>query len=301
MKIFDLHCDTVSACLANGKSLLENDLQLDLMRGKGFESWIQVFAFFVETKLGGSEDAYQHFLKQLSLFTRELEAHSDMLTLYEPNIATTPYKCNAILAIEGGHVLNSKLSRISELKKLGISILTLVWNGDNEIACGIGGSDSGITEFGKAAIAELEKNSITVDISHLNEKGIEDVFNLAKKPIVATHSNARNVHDTPRNLYDYQLKYLIENNGLCGFNFYPPFVTGNEDYTLDDMKRHLDHILSLGGENILAIGSDFDGASMPTFLRDITGLYSLYNNVVEWYGNQIADKIFYDNGSGFFA
>ncbi len=298
MRLFDLHCDTITECLEKGQSLEKNQLQLDLERGNQLGTWVQVFAFWLDTHYRG-EEAYNHFLKQREVLLSEIKCHSDKIDLYHTGKDITEGKCSALMSVEGGHVLGGKIERIHDLKQLGISFLTLVWNEDNEIGCGAKGSDRGLTGFGREAIIELERNNIIVDISHLNEKGVDEVFKLAKKPLVATHSNSRAIHDNKRNLHDYQLKYLIENKGLCGFNFYPVFVNGKEDCAIEDFKRHLDHILVLGGENILSLGSDFDGAPMPSFLKGIDALYIFYGNVVKWYGKKIADKLFYENARQF--
>ncbi|MEG0691509.1 MAG: membrane dipeptidase [Oscillospiraceae bacterium] len=298
MRLFDLHCDTITECLDKGKSLVTNDLQLDLERGNQLGTWVQVFACWLDTKYV-KEDAYNRFLQQRALLLHEIDNHPNQIGLYHTGTQVTQHKCLAILSVEGGHVLGGKLEHIQDLKELGVSFLTLVWNGDNEIGCGAKGSDRGLTSFGREAVAELENRNIIIDISHLNEKGTEDVFGLVKKPLVATHSNSRLIHDNKRNLYDEQIRYLIANDGLCGFNYYPVFVNGKEDCTIDEFKRHLDHILSIGGEDILSLGSDFDGASMPSFLKGIDSLYIFYGNVLKWYGEKVADKLFYENAKRF--
>lgn len=298
MRLFDLHCDTITECLDKEKSLAKNDLQLDLTRGNQLGTWVQVFAFWLDTRFVG-EEAYRRFLAQRAFLLGELERHPDLVTLYHTGAKVQENKCSALMSVEGGHVLGGKLERIALLKQLGISFLTLVWNGDNELGCGTGGGDGGLTDFGRAAIAELERENIILDLSHLNQKGTEDVFRLAKKPLVATHSNSRFIWNHKRNLDDHQLQYLIENEGLCGFNYYPVFVNGEADCDLEAFKRHLDHLLVLGGEDILSLGSDFDGAAMPTFLKGIEALYMFYDSVVKWYGETIADKLFYENAKRF--
>ncbi|WMJ23941.1 membrane dipeptidase [Paludicola sp. MB14-C6] len=298
MHIFDLHCDTITECLRLNKSLNDNDLHLDLKRGNQYERWIQTFAFWINDCYRG-EEAFHQFMLQRNLLMNELEAYPNEFERYQIGKEPTPHKCNVIMAVEGGHVLGGDLHKIEQLSKLGVSYLTLTWNDDNEIGCGAKGSNTGLTAFGKDVVRELERCNIVVDISHLNEAGFWDVCEIATKPIIATHSNARAIHDNKRNLYDDQLTYIIQHNGICGINFFPEFINGTKDATLDDIKRHVDHILSLGGENILAIGSDFDGALMPKILSGVQTLYILYENMVKWYGEKIAEKIFYKNAKYF--
>lgn len=292
---FDLHCDTLSACEANGLSLYENNLHIDIKRGTALAAgpgcWSQVFACFLPDALSVDE-AWALFLRQREVLLTALSLHPEQASTENSTI------CKAILAIEGGRLIGNDHTKIKLLSKMGVRLLTLVWNGENDLARGASspGKMLGLTAFGKEAIPTLEDNGIIVDISHLSDKGVEDVFSIAKKPVVATHSNARSICNHARNLNDQQLTHLIKTNGLCGINFFPPFVKeDSNDYTLQELHAHIDHILSLGGEDILAIGSDFDGASMPSFIPDISGLYSLYSAVVGWYKKPVADKIFYKN------
>lgn len=298
MFLFDLHCDTITECLCKNQSLIKNSLYIDIERGVKFEKWIQTFAFWIDDTYRG-EPAYQRYLSQREILNRAIENNIGTLCLYKGEKEITPYKCHVILAVEGGHVLGGKLSRIAELKSAGVSYLTLVWNSDNELGSGVLGSGNGLTPFGKEAVTELEKCNIIVDVSHLNELGFDDVCSIAKKPIIATHSNSRVIHDNKRNLLDYQLEYIIKHKGLCGINFYPVFVNGGDDCTYDDLVRHIDHILALGGEDILAIGSDFDGAKMPKILSGIDKMESFYEHLLKIYSSSMVDKIFYHNAKCF--
>lgn len=297
MKVFDLHCDTLSVCLENKAELYENNFQLDIKRGIKNEEYIQTFACFVPDNLRG-DAAYDYFLRERSVLTAAIEKH-DEITWYNSDKPIKKNHCHAILSIEGGCVIKGDVSLIPKIKNLGVSIFGMVWNGDNELASGIGGSENGLTEIGRAAVRELEKNNIIVDISHLNVRGTDELLEMAEKPPVATHSNSFSICGSRRNLQDYQIKKLIDKQGLCGINFYPAFINNTNECELDEFKPHIDNFLSLGGEDILALGSDFDGASMPHEMQGAEGLYRLYENVVKWYGDAVADKIFFENAKRF--
>lgn len=296
--LFDLHCDTITECKRLGKSLIHNDLHIDVDRGNQNDRWVQTFAFWLDDSYRG-DSAYQHFLSQRDFLLGEIKANPQHLCLYHTGNEIKQNQCNVIMAVEGGHVLGGKLSRVEELKKLGVSYLTLVWNSDNEIGCGAQGSADGLTSFGKEVVREMERQGIIVDISHLNEAGFDDVCHIATKPIIATHSNARAICEHNRNLRDSQLEYLIQNKGLCGINLYPLFINGTMDCTFDDIIKHIEHILSLGGEHILAIGTDFDGAKMSTAINGIERLYSFYEYMLKWYDSNLLNKIFFENAKQF--
>lgn len=298
MYLFDLHCDTITECKKLNKSLIENDLHIDVDRGNKYEKWVQTFAFWLDDSLKG-ENAYQHFLDQRELLLNQINQNKEKICLYETGKEIEKNKCNVIMAVEGGHVLGGKIERVKELKKLGVSYLTLVWNSYNEIGSGVLGNGKGLTPFGKDVIKEMERVNIIVDVSHLNEVGFDDVCNIATKPIIATHSNAKSICNHDRNLNDNQLKYLIDHNGLCGINFYPLFINQADDCKYDDIIKHIEYILALGGKDILSIGTDFDGAKMPTQINGVERLYSFYEFMLKWYDNKILNKIFFENANNF--
>lgn len=298
MYIFDLHCDTLTACLNNYLSLIENKMQLDVTRGNGFDKWIQTFACFLDDSLQGAA-AWSHFEKQRKLLIDTVAANGDKITIYNGKIEPKKGQCTALLAVEGGQVLGGNLNNVSRLKEMGVAFLTLTWNKENEIGCGSRGNGGGLTTFGKQVIPEMERCNVIVDVSHLNEEGFSDVCELATKPIIATHSNARSVHEEGRNLRDQQLDYIIKCHGLCGINFYPAFVNGQEDCGYTDLRRHIDHIFTLGGEDIIALGSDFDGAPMPAMLNGVETLHAFYDEMLKWYDTSVVNKIFYQNAKNF--
>lgn len=301
MKYFDLHCDTATAAYVHDCNLFENIGHVDLKRGSAFDTWVQVFAIFINDDYRGN-DALERFNQIHAFISRTIEGNEDKFNLIQNNgsFEVKPNICNMIISVEGGCVLTGSLENISMLKQHNIKLLTLTWNGDNELGSGVLGSGGRLTRFGVDCIRELERNNIAIDISHLNERGVDDVFTHARQPLLASHSNSFECCDHIRNLNKSQIKYLIENNGLCGLNLYTKFLTHKDECTLDDFHRHIDYILSLGGENILAIGSDFDGAVMPDFCKDISCIQALDKCVSKWYNKEIAEKIFYTNAYNFF-
>lgn len=300
MRLFDLHCDTLERCLSTGEPLERNSGQLDLERGTaGGYPWIQTFACFLDQNDHG-EAALQKFLSMRQILMDAVE-HSSRLVLWDGG-EPRPGVCTAQLAVEGGQALAGRLENVERFAEWGVRILTLVWNGDNELGSGaLDGQDRGLTPFGRACLRELERCGILADVSHLNDRGIADVFALAERPVLATHSNLRSIHGHPRNLTEEQFRHLVSEGGLCGLNYYPLFVNGGTDCTPEELRRHLERMLELGGENSVALGSDFDGAGMPSFLGGVEGVCTLYRHVVKWYGESLADRLFYQNAASFFA
>lgn len=290
MNFFDLHCDTITECYQKNQSILKNEFAIDVNRGKAtFDKWVQTFAFWIPDNID-SDSAYRLFLKQYDYFK------SFNLPSYEKN---NNLDFCTILMVEGGSLLGRNIDRVNELKKRNIKLLTLTWNGENEIASGAE-AVGGLKSFGKKLISKLEEDNIVIDVSHLNEESFWDVAKIAKKSFVATHSNAFSVCSHRRNLKDDQIKAIKHARGIIGLNFYKLFLSNDCKDGIYELSKHIDHFLKLGCEDILAIGSDFDGACMPNDFKDITALVKLRHYMLQYYGENITNKIMFDNAAKFF-
>jgi membrane dipeptidase len=134
----------------------------------------------------------------------------------------------------------------------------------------------GLTEAGARLVRACNALGILIDVSHLNAKGFDDVARLSDAPLVATHSNAWSVTPSTRNLTDRQLAMIRDTGGMVGINFATVFLREDgrksPDMTLDPLLRHLDHLLTHLGPDHVGFGSDFDGATIPAPIGDVTGL-----------------------------
>jgi hypothetical protein len=135
-----------------------------------------------------------------------------------------------------------------------------------------------------------------IDLSHLNEKGFDDVARLSDAPLVATHSNAHAVTPSTRNLTDRQLATIRESGGMVGLNYATVFLREDgrksTDCGWDPVMRHLDHLIDKLGEDHVGFGSDFDGAEVPDVIGDVTGVQALIGQMRErQYGEELIKKI----------
>ena len=160
----------------------------------------------------------------------------------------------------------------------------------------------GLKPFGKECVKAFEQTSAILDVSHLSEKGFYDICELSNKPFVATHSNAKSIAGHNRNLSDDQIREIINRKGLIGLNLYSVFLNEiPEKANKYDILRHAEHILSLGGENVLSIGTDFDGAEVIREYKNdkkLSGLEKLFAE--NGFHKEIVDKILYKNAKNFF-
>lgn len=302
MNYFDLHCDTLSEMLKNSSPLSDGETAVTLQKGEGFKSWCQCFAIWTHDSIKG-DAAYQNYKKQLDLLKEQALLNSDRMvfckTRADMEQAVAEDKCAAILTVENGAVIAGDLTRINELKKDGVKIFSFTWNGKNELGSGVGGNHS-LSMIGRSAVVELNRANITIDVSHISDKGFYDILNLTSKPIIATHSNSRRICKHPRNLTDEQFEAIVHTDGIVGINFYKQFLNNSKNAGFVEILRHIDHFLSLGGENSICIGSDFDGAETPAKLKDVSMVGSLREELLRHgYKEELAEKILFKNAYEF--
>ncbi|MBR4910297.1 MAG: membrane dipeptidase [Clostridia bacterium] len=278
MRYFDLHCDTAGVCFKN--KILPDDPSLSVSTAytSFFEEWTQCYAVYIDEKCSYPKKLY-----------------SDTITDFKAKISRFK-KPNAILTLENALPVDS-VEFVQILKNDGIRAVTLTWNGENRIAGGAY-SSAGLTAFGRKVIKSLNANHIAVDLSHLNRKSFFEAGECAEI-IFASHSCCAKTHNHPRNLADNQLKYIAERGGVIGVCFYPEFL--GTKYPFEGVWRHLNHLLNIGLEKNIAIGSDFDGADMAGQLQGVRDIPKLYRYLFERGINKcILDDLFYNNADSFF-
>lgn len=301
MKLFDLHCDTLGECLRTGKSLNRNDLQLDLERGRSFSRWVQCFAVWIPDELRG-KDAVRFFDEAADLLEREA-AQNPRLRLIrraEDLDGLRGGECGAILTVESGAAAAGSLDELRRLYQRGVRMMTLTWNGENEIGGGVR-APRGLTPFGLEAVREMERLGMVIDLSHASERLFYEVAEHTAGPLVASHSDARTLCAHPRNLTDEQFCLIRDRGGLVGLNLAPSFLRSQGEASREDLYRHAEHFLSLGGENVLAIGGDLDGTDLP---QDVSGIASM-EEICELFlrrgcSERVVRRIFFENAFDFF-
>ncbi len=274
--LFDLHCDTLTRNLypphEKETETLDNPaFQLALRKAPAGTRWVQCFAVFVPDRERG-EDAIRFFDRAAASFHRQAAAHrdraADCRSCSDLEAALDAGKCAGVLTVEGGAALAGRLERVKTLYDEGVRMMTLTWNGPNELASGHD-SGNGFSVFGREAVAEMERQGMIVDVSHLNDRGFEELLSFAGKPFVASHSNARAVCGHRRNLPDEFIREIVRREGLIGLTYCSAFVSDDGRGSLDDFYRQVCHFLELGAEGCIALGSDYDGAEIHPDLDSV--------------------------------
>ncbi len=194
----------------------------------------------------------------------------------------------AILHIEGAEAIDARLETLDVLYEAGLRSLGPVWSRPNAFAHGVPfdfprspSTGPGLTPAGRRLVRRCNELGVLIDLSHLNEKGFNDVAELSDAPLVATHSSAHRLCESPRNLTDAQLERIAASGGIVGVNFHVGFLredgngSGELPTPLTEIVRHARYIADRIGVEHVGLGSDFDGARMPDDLGDVTRLPAL--------------------------
>ncbi|EDQ35741.2 Zn-dependent dipeptidase, microsomal dipeptidase-like protein [Hoeflea phototrophica DFL-43] len=209
----------------------------------------------------------------------------------------------AIMHMEGAEAIGPDLDALYAFHAMGLRSLGPVWSRPTVFGHGVpfrfpGDPDTGpgLTEAGKDLVRACNELKIMIDLSHLNEKGFNDVASLTDAPLVATHSNAHAVTRSTRNLTDRQLAMIRESGGMVGLNYATVFLREDgrksTDCGWDPVMRHLDHLVEKLGEDHVGFGSDFDGADLPDVIGDVTGVQVLIEQMRKHqYGEELIEKI----------
>ncbi|MGN1432399.1 MAG: dipeptidase [Ruminococcus sp.] len=303
MNLFDLHCDTLYKAVTQNLPLDDKSMEVSQL-SEDYDKRLQCYAIWIPDDYSPekAEEIFYSACKKLSdecnrLNIKLIGQNESISESYKNN------KYSALFTIENSTALNGKIENVEKFAKLGVKIITLTWNASNAVGDGADVSNSkGITDFGKSVVREMEKNDIVVDVSHASDRLFYDVAEIANRPFIATHSNSRSVTSHRRNLTDEQFKIIKERNGIVGINFHSDFLSDNPDNACKyDFLKHIDKFLSLDGENVLCIGTDFDGCNLPDDIIGSESLSEIYEMLLKHnYKESIIRKIFYENALNFF-
>lgn len=262
--VIDGHADTLDRVLEEGHDFLEPapDFHIDLPRLMEAGMNCQVFSLWTPPEYQG-ERATVRALAMISAFL-DMQRERNELRQISRVSDLDPQRPGFCFSFEGAEPLAGNVSLLDAFYRLGVRMIALTWNGRNPFADGlkVGPNPSGLTELGYELIERMDELGVVLDLAHIAEPGFWDAMKASRGPVVATHANARALHDHPRNLKDEQLKAIAERGGLIGVTFVPSFLaTGGAD--LDDVLAHIDYMVQLIGEDHVALGSDFDGITAP--------------------------------------
>lgn len=333
--VFDMHCDTAdrlawqflpddikqtcdidfygpgdaddpSAC----RDLASSHCHISLDK-VGATPWAQCFACYVPDALS-PEQATGFHEGVMSHLTHEVERNAERVVAVasasqlrdvlensgEPHVA-------AVHTIENARMFAADLGLVERYAADGLLMASISWNAAGPLASGHDTHEH-VSELGARAIAEMERNRVVLDVSHLNDECFDDVCRLSTRPFVASHSNSRAVCGHRRNLTDRQFAEIRERGGVVGLNYCDKFLSNEvleghaADVSFDEVATHIEHWLDLGGEDVVALGGDLDGATVPSLLNGADKMPAFQGLLEHRFGSTITRKLCYANALAFF-
>jgi len=301
--LIDLHCDTFLKLMKDkeNSNLYENEFSIDIRKLKRANSLAQFFAMWIDLKK--ENDPMERCLEMIDKFYIELDKNPidiALATNYDEIIKNNKEgKISAVLTIEEGGAIRGQLHNLRNYYRLGVRAITLTWNHANEIGYPNLNDEyrnKGLTEFGKEVVCEMNRLGMLIDVSHLSDAGFYDVVRLSEKPFIASHSNSRAMKNHFRNLTDDMIKVLSERGGVMGISVEKEFLGDSNNAKIEDMIRHIKHIRNVGGIDVIAIGTDFDGCSPNSEIGNIGEMDKLREALKKnKFTEDEIDKIFYGN------
>lgn len=301
--VVDGHCDSLIDYLEGKRTLCDpkEGGHWDIKRAREGKVILQFLAAFIESQYK-PEQASRRGLELIHAAHRFIQENAESVYLIrtQKDLPQLPYaeKIACLLSVEGGEILGESLFMLDVIFELGVRALGLTWNQRNALADGVGEkTNSRLTRFGESVIHRMNELGMIVDVSHLNEAGFWHVLELSNQAILASHSCAYALCPHQRNLTDEQLRALAQNHGLVGVNFYPAFLTHENEARLSDVVLHITHIAEVAGVESIGIGSDFDGIDRtPNGLEDVEKYSGLSEALLEaGFNTQEVEQIMYKN------
>lgn len=319
---FDLH-DTTNEPAIPGRpdrAVMHTDLPR-LRAGKVGAQWWSVY---VSSSLSEPE-AVEAVLEQIDVTKRLIDRYSDDLTLAltadEVAAAMAQGKIAGMLGMEGGHAIGSSLAVLRQMYAAGARYLTLTHANNTSWADSATDNPKhgGLTDFGVQVVQEMNRLGMLVDLSHVSEATMHDALDVARAPVIFSHSGARGVNDHSRNVPDSVLQRLRANGGIVMAVFFRAYVSeelrqhlarrrgeqarlealfqGRPDevaapmaawdkanptppVTPSDVADHIDHIRKIAGIDHIGIGGDYDGMPPgPVGMEDVAGYGLLFEEL----------------------
>jgi len=223
----------------------------------------------------GDPDPTRLALQMIDCLFRLVDAGTEFAvagSAAEIETAVSEGRIALVLALEGGRPLAGDLGMLRTFHRLGVRVLGLTHRYRNELGDGNGEAHTGsrLTRMGRAVVAAAQDLGILLDLSHLNDAGVDDVLRFAARPVIASHSNARAVCDHVRNLTDEHVARIADGGGLIGVTPVGPYLREEGSPSIADLLRHLEHLVRVVGVDHVGVGTDFVDYLGERYIDDIS-------------------------------
>lgn len=335
--VIDLHCDTPMLFRDDSYDIgVRNSVgQVDIPRMREGGVTGVFFSVYTSATRNTELQAVQEALEIIDAVRIAVERYPDDLVLAtsaaEIEAAQAAGRVAILIGVEGGHMINSSLAVLRSLYRLGGRYLTLTHSKDTPWA-GSSGSEgnAGLSEFGREVVTEMNRLGMMVDVSHVSDQTFWDVIETSSAPVIASHSSARALASSARNMTDEMIRATADKGGVVHINYYNAFL--DDEYverrsawraansgsaeadtpqartkalleaigrtSLDTLLNHFEHVIRVGGIESAGLGSDFDGVDgeLPEGVEDISMLQNIVAGLAgRGYGSADIDKVLGEN------
>ena len=274
--IADAHCDYLYGAMEYGWEIQKGKREQTMTLPNLIEGNVKLQFFAAWTDTARQMPALEQVLLMIDRYYHMIESEPKIVKLtrdYQPDGDTI----SSVLSIEGAECCEASPSILRDLYRLGVRAMTFTWNSNNELAgAAMGRRPKGLTKEGKEILKEMNRLGIAFDVSHLSDAGIDDALRYSEVPIFASHSNCRALMNAPRCLKDEYIKEIARRGGVIGINYYGPQLVKSGNAKIEDIVKHIQRVVEIGGINACCLGSDFDGMTRypedlpnPSRLQDL--------------------------------
>ncbi len=304
MKLVDMHCDTIVRMFESNQHLGVNNLHIDIEKMKKSDYLLQNMAIFINCF---SNEKPNEIAKEIINFYNKETDNFNVNRVYKYSDIDFN-KINTMLTIEDSTIV--PFHELTDFYKLGIRMITLTWNFPNVVGYpNLDGYNlkscddlytidniNGLTSHGKDYIKMMSDLGIIIDVSHGSNKLVLDVLDTIKVPFVASHSNCYSISRVGRNLNDELILKMIDRKCVIGMNLLTEFVNDRAQVsTINDIIKHIDYILDLGGEDSIGFGFDLDGINSSLEIVDASNAQMIVDELNKRYSSNIVKKITSEN------
>ncbi len=298
MYIADMHCDSLSRVTADRGLRTRYNLSVD-------NPQLQLFAHYSPRGIDTPEVRRARLMHALDIYISECKRLDfvPVCNCHDLNFAVQCELSSAIFAVEGGAGLFADSPELTTLYQLGLRVLGIAWDTNELATSSFDTTGEGLTEAGRALVTRASEMGIILDLSHLSDRSAYEVMDLTPYPVIATHSNFREVCDHPRCLPRDIASAIAKRGGVIGLSLYPPHLSSAAAVRIDDIMRHIDYALEHFGEDVIGFGFDIDGTD-GVYPEGLSERDSIHDAVVDMllshYSTSTVEKIVGGNVIEFF-
>lgn len=187
-----------------------------------------------------------------------------------------------ILGFQNAHAFEDSLGNVEAFADMGVRVVQLCYNTQNLIGTGCYERDSGLSDYGREVVAEMNRVGIMVDLSHVGARTSEETILASSKPVCYSHCLPSGLKDHPRNKSDEALRFIADRGGFVGVTMFPPFLRRGIESTVDDYVEAIGYVINLIGEDAVGIGTDFTQGHDQTFFDWITHDKGRYRRLTDF-------------------